>query len=62
MGGGKGGPEFWVSVVKRGRVLVEISGVDRDTAKQILKQVAYKLPMSTRFVEKGAENAVQYPK
>lgn len=61
MGGGKGGPEFWVSVVKRGRVIVEISGVAREVAKEVLKQVAYKLPISVRFVEKGGEAAVQYP-
>ncbi len=61
MGGGKGGPEFWVSVVKRGRVLVEVSGVDLATAKEVLKGAQYKLPMKTRFVEKGAEDSVQYP-
>jgi len=61
MGGGKGSPEFWVSVVKRGRVIVEVSGVAKEVAKEVLKQVAYKLPISTRFVEKGGEAAVQYP-
>jgi large subunit ribosomal protein L16 len=61
MGGGKGSPEFWVSVVRRGRVLVEVSGVDKATAKAILQQAAYKLPMAVRFVEKGAEAAIQYP-
>ena len=61
MVGGKGSPEFWVSVVRRGRVVVEVSGVDREVAKELLKQVAYKLPIETRFVEKGNEAAVQYP-
>lgn len=61
MGGGKPGPEFWVSVVRRGRVVVEVSGIDKTAAKEILKQVQYKLPIATRFVEKGGEAAVQYP-
>ena len=61
MGGGKGSPEFWVAVVRRGRVLVEISGVDKAVAKEVFKQVAYKLPIAVRFVEKGEELSVQYP-
>ncbi len=55
MGKGKGNPEFWVSVVKRGRVICELAEVDEEIAKQILKIAAYKLPMKTRFVKKGAE-------
>lgn len=62
MGGGKGAPEFWVSVVKRGRVIVEVSGVDKELAKGILKKAAYKLPLGTRFVEKGSEDTIQYSK
>jgi len=61
MGGGKGSPEFWVAVVRRGRVLVEISGVEKAVAKEVFKQVAYKLPIAVRFVEKGEELSVQYP-
>lgn len=57
MGKGKGSPEFWVSVVKRGRVVIEISGVDRQRAKEILKGAAHKLPIKTRFVVKGEEVA-----
>lgn len=56
MGKGKGNPEFWVSVVKRGRIIAEIKGVDRETAKAILKGAAYKLPMKVAFVELVSNN------
>ena len=53
MGKGKGSPEFWVSVVKRGRVIIELGGgVGEDDAKKILKAASHKLPMKTRFVTK----------
>lgn len=52
MGKGKGGPEVWVSVVKRGRVILEIAGVDESTARDILKSATYKLPIKVRFVKK----------
>ncbi|MBY0354050.1 50S ribosomal protein L16 [Candidatus Babeliales bacterium] len=53
MGKGKGNPEFWVSCVKRGRVIVEIAGdFDAVEAKEILKAAAYKLPMKTKMVTK----------
>jgi large subunit ribosomal protein L16 len=55
MGGGKPGPEFWVCVVKRGRVIAEISGVSKELAQEIFKSVAYKLPIKVKFVE--AENS-----
>ncbi len=58
MGGGKGSPEFWVCVVKRGRVIAEISGVDKATAKSIFKSVSYKLPMKVKFVE-STKNVVE---
>lgn len=51
MGGGKGSTEFWACVVKRGRVIAEISGVDKVTAKSIFKSVSYKLPIKVKFVE-----------
>ena len=51
MGKGKPNPEVWVAVVKRGRVIAEVKGVDADVAKQVLKSVSYKLPMKTRVVE-----------
>ena len=53
MGKGKGSPEFWVAVVKRGRVILELGGgLSRDEAKQILEAASYKLPMKTRFVDR----------
>jgi large subunit ribosomal protein L16 len=52
MGKGKGAPEFWVSVIRRGRVVCEISGLDEQLAREVLKQAAYKLPMKTKFVKK----------
>lgn len=56
MGKGKGSPEFWVAVVKRGRVLMEISGnLTKDQAKEILHSASYKLPMKTRFISKADE-------
>ncbi len=55
MGKGKGNPEFWVSVVKRGRILFELSGVPEDIARSALKGASYKLPLKVRFVKKGYE-------
>ncbi len=54
MGKGKGNPEFWVAVVKRGRVLFELGEVDEATAKDIFKTASYKLPIKTKFVKKEA--------
>ena len=53
MGKGKGSPEFWVSVVKRGRIVFEISDVEEAKAKEIFKLASYKLPMKTKFVKKA---------
>ncbi|OGB97981.1 50S ribosomal protein L16 [candidate division TM6 bacterium RIFCSPHIGHO2_12_FULL_36_22] len=55
MGKGKGAPEFWVSVVKRGRVLIEIEGLEEQEAKAVLKLASYKLPLKTKFVRKQSE-------
>lgn len=55
MGKGKGNPEFWVAVVKRGRVLCELSGVDEVMAKKIFKVASHKLPMKTKFIKKTEE-------
>jgi len=54
MGKGKGNPEFWVAVVKRGRVMFELGDVDEATAKDIFKAAAYKLPIKTKIVRKEA--------
>lgn len=53
MGGGKGAPEYWVAVVKPGRILFEMEGVDRATAEQALTLAAHKLPIRTRIIERG---------
>ena len=52
MGKGKGMPEFWVAVVQRGRVLVEMEGIPQDLAKGALRLAAAKLPVKTRFVSR----------
>ena len=53
MGKGKGGVEGWAAVVKRGRVICEVEGLDEVTARQVLRSAAYKLPMKTKIVKKG---------
>lgn len=50
MGKGKGAPEFWVAVVKPGRVLFEVSGVSKELAYEALKSCGYKLPIKTKVV------------
>ncbi|TDJ56128.1 MAG: 50S ribosomal protein L16 [Ignavibacteria bacterium] len=50
MGKGKGAPEFWVAVVKPGRILFEVSGVSKELAKAALKLASHKLPIKTKFV------------
>ena len=57
MGSGKGSPEYWVAVVKPGRVMFEIAGVDEEVAKEALRLAANKLPIKCKFVvkEKGGE-------
>ena len=58
MGSGKGSPEGWVAVVKPGRVLFEIGGVDEATAKEAFRLASHKLAVKTRFVRKGEEDQV----
>jgi len=52
MGKGKGAPEYWVAVVKPGRVLYEISGVTESLAKEAFRLASHKLPVSTKFVKR----------
>ena len=52
MGGGKGNPEFWVAVVKAGRILFEIEGIDVALAKEAFNRAAHKLPVKTRIVSR----------
>ncbi len=58
MGSGKGAPEYWVAVVKPGRVMFEIAGVPEETAKEALRLASYKLPIKCKFVKKGEEASV----
>lgn len=56
MGKGKGNPEFWVSVVKRGRIICEVAGMTEAEAREALNSATYKLPLKTKFVKKTADN------
>jgi len=55
MGKGKGGPEFWVALIKPGRILYELDGVPEDVAREAFRLAGHKLPLSTRFVKRDAE-------
>ena len=57
MGSGKGAPEYWVAVVKPGRVMFEISGVSEETAREAMRLAMHKLPVKCRFIkrEEGGE-------
>ncbi len=55
MGKGKGSPEYWVAVVKPGRVLYEVSGVSEEVAREAFRLASYKLPIATKFSERGEE-------
>ena len=52
MGKGKGAPEYWAAVVRPGRILFEIDGVDLESAKEALRLAAQKLPIKTKFIVK----------
>jgi len=52
MGSGKGSPEYWVAVVKPGRVMFEIGGVDEETAREAIRLAGHKLPIKCKFVSK----------
>ena len=53
MGSGKGSPEYWVAVVKPGRVMFEMNGVTEEIAKEAMRLAGHKLPIKTRFVTKA---------
>ncbi len=60
MGKGKGSPEFWVAPVKRGRIIMEVSGdITEELAKKILRSASYKLPMKTRFIARSDKSIVE---
>jgi large subunit ribosomal protein L16 len=54
MGGGKGSPETWVAVIRPGRILFEVGGLDKDVSLAALKLAMYKLPIKTKVVKKEA--------
>lgn len=56
MGSGKGSPEYWVAVVKPGRVLFEIKGVPEEAAREALRLAQHKLPIKTKFLKREAQN------
>ncbi|MDY3052743.1 MAG: 50S ribosomal protein L16 [Ndongobacter sp.] len=55
MGSGKGAPEYWVAVIKPGRILFEMGGVPQDVAKEAMRLAARKLPIRTKFVVREQE-------
>ena len=55
MGSGKGPPEYWVAVVKPGRVLYELSGVSIEDAKEAMRLASHKLPLKTKFISRGGD-------
>ena len=55
MGSGKGSPEYWVAVVKPGRVMFEIGGIDGEVAREAMRLAAHKLPIKCKIIEKEAE-------
>ena len=57
MGKGKGNVEDWVAVVKRERIMFEVSGIDEVFAKKVLKMGSYKLPLKTKFVKRTVETS-----
>lgn len=56
MGKGKGAPEYWVAVVKPGRILFEIEGVEPDIARRAMQLASAKLPLKTKFVQRDVED------
>ena len=57
MGSGKGSPEYWVAVVKPGRVLFEMAGIPEEQAREAMRLAGYKLPVKTKFVKKEEKEA-----
>ena len=58
MGSGKGSPEYWVAVVKPGRVLFEIAGVPEEVAREALRLASHKLPLKTKFLKREEKKEV----
>lgn len=55
MGSGKGSPEFWVAVVKPGRIMFEMAGVSEEVAKEAMRLAAQKLPIKTKFITRDED-------
>ena len=55
MGSGKGSPEYWVAVVKPGRIMFEMDGITEEVAKEAMRLAGHKLPIKTKFVKRGEE-------
>lgn len=53
MGSGKGAPEYWVAVVKPGRVMFELAGVTEEVAREAMRLASHKLPIKTKFIKRG---------
>ncbi len=56
MGSGKGSPEYWVAVVKPGRIMFEIAGVSEEMAREALRLAAHKLPVKCKFIKREESN------
>ena len=57
MGSGKGSPEYWVAVVKPGRIMFEMDGITEEQAREAMRLASHKLPIKCKFVKKDAVNA-----
>ena len=62
MGSGKGSPEYWVAVVKPGRVLFEMNGVSEEVAKEAMRLASHKLPIKCKFVTRAQQEAAAQEK
>ncbi|MBE6700703.1 MAG: 50S ribosomal protein L16 [Ruminococcaceae bacterium] len=59
MGSGKGSPEYWVAVVKPGRILFEMDGISEEQAKEAMRLATHKLPIKCKFIKKEAEEVAE---
>ncbi len=59
MGSGKGSPEYWVAVVKPGRIMFEMSGVSEADAKEAMRLASHKLPIKCKFITRQSENVAE---
>ena len=59
MGSGKGSPEYWVAVVKPGRIMFEMSGVPEETAKEAMRLASHKLPIKCKFITRQSQNVAE---